>query len=128
VKPEDVRHIVVHCSRTTVRQGDGLAVVERKCRLRGALSCGYHFVISRDGAVHSGRRLDEAGNHIVGHNADSIAICLVCMPGRATDRQRHAVQRLLDILKEQFPGATPVTHEELQPSTGKGCPGYRLKG
>ena len=128
MKPEDIKYIVVHCSKTTVRQGDGLAVVERKCRQRGALSCGYHFVISRDGTVHNGRKLEEAGNHIVGYNDKSIAVCLVGMPGRATEKQRYAIKRLLGILKEQFPDAIAVTHEELQPSTGKGCPGYKLRG
>lgn len=128
MKPEDIRFIVVHCSKTRLGQGDGLVVVERKCRQRGAFSCGYHFVISRDGTVHRGRPLDQPGNHVIGYNDCSIAICLVGMPGRATEKQRHAVKRLLGILKEEFPWAEALTHEELQPSTGKGCPGYRLKG
>lgn len=126
--PADIKYIVVHCSRTTARQGDGFATVERKCRLRGALSCGYHYVISRDGLVQTGRRPDEPGNHLIGHNDRSLGVCLVGMPGKATAEQKRALETLLDTLKEQFPEAQPITHEELQPRTGRGCPGLKLKG
>ena len=126
--PENIRHIIVHCSKTPKRLGDGQVAVERKCRLRGAFSCGYHYVISRDGIIQSGRKLDEAGNHTLGYNNCSIGVCLVGMPGRATFKQKQALRTLLDILKDQFPDAQPVTHEELQPTTGKGCPGFKLKG
>ncbi|MCD7896351.1 MAG: N-acetylmuramoyl-L-alanine amidase [Planctomycetaceae bacterium] len=124
--PEDIKYFVVHCSKTPVRLGDGFNVVERKCRLRGALSCGYHYVISRDGVVETGRGLDEAGNHTLGYNAQSLSICLVGMPGRATPKQREALRTLLSILQEQFPGAQAVTHAELQPNSGRGCPGFKL--
>ncbi len=126
--PEDIKYLVVHCSKTVPRQGDGLAVVERKCRLRGALSCGYHFVISRDGLVEKGRALNEAGNHLLGFNACSLGICLVGMPGKATAKQKAALETLLENLKGQFPKARAVTHEDLQPNTGRGCPGFKLKG
>jgi Negative regulator of beta-lactamase expression len=126
--PEKIKYIIVHCSKTTKRQGDGLVAVERKCRLRGALSCGYHYVISRDGLTQSGRGVDQAGNHTLGFNDRSLGICLVGMPGKATFKQKEALRTLLDILKEQFPDAQPITHEQLQPTTGKGCPGFSLKG
>ena len=127
MRTEDVKHIVVHCSKTTARQSDGLAAVERKCRLRGALSCGYHFVIARDGTRSNGRALTEPGNHLLGHNQSSLAICLVGMPGKATPAQKASLRVLLDILAEQFPNARAVTHEELQPGTGRGCPGFKIK-
>lgn len=126
MKPEDVEFIVVHCSKTTRKQGDGLAVVDRKCRLRGALSCGYHFVISRNGTVQNGRALDAAGNHAIGFNTRSIGICLVGMPGTATEEQMEALDTLLAVLREQYPAARAVTHEQIQPTTGRGCPGFKL--
>lgn len=127
MKLEDIKYIIVHCSKTTKRQGDGLVAVERKCRLRGALSCGYHYVIARDGKVHNGRALDEAGNHTLGFNDRSLGVCLVGMPGAATEAQRESLRTLLSILQEQFPAARAVTHEELQPTTGRGCPGFKIK-
>lgn len=126
--PDAIKHIIVHCSKTSKRDGDGLVAVERKCRMRGAFSCGYHYVISRDGTVQSGRKLDEAGNHTLGFNDRSIGVCLVGMSGKATYEQKKSLQTLQYILREQFPAAVAVTHEDIQPSTGKGCPGFKLKG
>jgi N-acetylmuramoyl-L-alanine amidase len=127
MKSEDIKFVIVHCSKTSVREGDGLVVVERKCRKRGALSCGYHFVISRDGIVQKGRGLDEAGNHTLGFNDRSLGICIVGMPGRATQKQKDALKTLLSILREQYPEAKAVTHEEVQTNTGRGCPGFSIK-
>lgn len=38
---------------------------------------GYHYVIARNGAVFSGRHVDEIGAHAVGYNKKSLGICLV---------------------------------------------------
>lgn len=38
---------------------------------------GYHFVISTDGAEFTGRDPEEIGAHAVGHNANSLGICMV---------------------------------------------------
>lgn len=37
---------------------------------------GYHYVIACNGAVFTGRDLQEAGAHVAGHNANSIGICM----------------------------------------------------
>ena len=126
ISPRDVRYIIVHCSKTHPRQGDGLAAVERKCRQRGALSCGYHFVISRDGTIESGRPLSEWGNHTLGYNQMSLGVCLVGQPGKATAAQKKALRGLLDDLKGRYPEAKQVTHEDLQPTSARGCPGFKL--
>ena len=125
--PEDVKYIVVHCSKTSKHKGDGLDVVERKCRMRGALSIGYHFVISRDGTIQKGRPLTEAGNHARGYNTNSIAVCLVGLPKRATSAQKASLYWLIDLLQREFPAAEAVTHEDIQPREGKDCPGFKLR-
>lgn len=38
---------------------------------------GYHFVICLDGAIETGRGLEEVGAHVQGSNAKSIGICLI---------------------------------------------------
>lgn len=40
-------------------------------------SIGYHFVIDIDGAVFTGRGVDEVGAHVAGHNQHSLGICMV---------------------------------------------------
>ena len=93
--------IVIHCSATP--NGDGLFrshpglplktpvdVIDGWHRERGflreapeaktfnpQLRCiGYHFVIACNGAVFTGRSLQEVGAHAQGFNASSIGICL----------------------------------------------------
>lgn len=41
------------------------------------LHCGYHAVICRDGTIQMARSESEAGVHCKGHNATSLAVCLV---------------------------------------------------
>lgn len=43
----------------------------------GLASIGYHYVICRNGAVLTGRHVDEVGAHVQGFNKQSIGICLV---------------------------------------------------
>ncbi|MDO9093393.1 MAG: N-acetylmuramoyl-L-alanine amidase [Rubrivivax sp.] len=53
-------------------------------------SIGYHYVVDLDGRLWQGRHLVEAGAHAVGHNADSVGICLV--GGAELDAQYTAAQ------------------------------------
>jgi N-acetylmuramoyl-L-alanine amidase len=59
---------------------------------------GYHFVIGLDGAVITGRHLDEIGAHAYQFNSHSIGICLVGgaeRDGRYTAEQWEALARLV---------------------------------
>ena len=123
---DTVRFIIVHCSRTKPEEGDGFYIVDRKCRLRGCFSCGYHYVVGREGQVEEGRPLTEYGNHTYGFNKQSLGVCLVGMPGEYTKEQRASLKALLEDLLKQYPHAKAVTHEELQPRFADGCPGIRL--
>lgn len=51
---------------------------------------GYHFVIDLDGAVFTGRHLDEVGAHALGHNLASVGICLI--GGREPDARYTPAQ------------------------------------
>ena len=123
---DEVTHIVVHCSRTGPEDGPGYMAVERRCRKRGALSCGYHYVIERGGIIKACRPLDTAGNHLLGHNDSSLAICLVGMPGTFRAAQKKALGLLLGALRHDYPQAALATHESLDPKTAHGCPGIPL--
>jgi N-acetylmuramoyl-L-alanine amidase len=116
------------------------------------LSCiGYHFVLDLNGAIFVGRSLEEVGAHAVGHNANSIGICLVGgaeREGRYTGAQWQALRNLAQELGEKF--GIPLTactvdatgpskgicgHRDLSPDTNhngkveptewlKTCPGF----
>lgn len=68
--------IIIHCSATP----EGKSLSAEACRLdhirhRGFRDIGYHFYITRDGEIHRGRSLEEAGAHCRNHNAHSIGVC-----------------------------------------------------
>ena len=78
----DINEIVVHCFAT--KEGwfrgkpfsEKVAEVKRWHLLRGFNDIGYHYMISREGEVATGRDLSVAGAHVKGHNANSIGISL----------------------------------------------------
>jgi N-acetyl-anhydromuramyl-L-alanine amidase AmpD len=68
-------------------------------------SIGYHYVIDLDGAVLTGRHLDEAGAHAAQFNAKSVGICLVGgaeRSGRYTRAQWDALSKLVGNLTESL--------------------------
>ena len=84
---EKVEKIVVHCSDSDF--GDA-AEIDRWHKERKWSGIGYHkvilnghresvrpYVAADDGVVEDGRPLDTMGAHVLGHNSDSIGICLI---------------------------------------------------
>jgi len=94
---------------------------------------GYHFVLDRDGTEVKGRPVSRAGAHILGHNANTIGVCLIGGHGAAatdsfedhfTPEQDAALRRLIKDLKEKYPTIKKVSgHNEY---ANKGCPGFNV--
>lgn len=77
-----IKKIVVHCTATDDSLDIGFKEINEMHRLRGwlspsGISCGYHFIIRRNGVVEAGRPVNEIGAHVEGHNKDSIGISWV---------------------------------------------------
>lgn len=84
----DINKIIIHCSASNFGSVD---VIDEWHRERGWSGCGYHYVICNgyehnsddfeenvmNGEVQVGRPLEKAGAHAVGHNSDSIGICMI---------------------------------------------------
>jgi hypothetical protein len=111
-------------------------------------SIGYHFVIYINGAVATGRHLDEVGAHVSGHNANSIGICMVgrdTFTGEQWGALRDHLCGLAKALEQQRPnppkrfsaptpaealaifaqlGVRVVGHRELNPD--KTCPNFNV--
>lgn len=133
LKPEDVRHIVIHCSATQAKQDIGKKEITRWHRERGFFTIGYHFVIRRDGTVESGRGLTDVGAHAEGWNSKSIGVCLVGGVDKnlkAEDNftldQYASLAMLLHGLREKFPKATVLGHRDL-PNVKKDCPCFDVR-
>ncbi|MEY2688196.1 MAG: hypothetical protein RL375_2394 [Pseudomonadota bacterium] len=122
-----------HANRGFARQADAVAAYNP-----GLPHIGYHYVIDLDGRVQGGRRLSEVGAHVVGHNANSIGICLVggAEPvARYTQAQWAALKNLVATFRAQIPGVRVVGHRDLSPDANgdgritridwlKTCPGF----
>lgn len=123
----DINHW--HAERGFRRQGAFLA---RQNPALGAI--GYHFVIYTNGAIATGRHLDEVGAHVKGHNARSVGVCLI-----GTDRysraQWAAAAALIERLIKTYPAARVTGHRDLSPDREgdgtvepqewlKTCPGF----
>lgn len=124
-----ITEIIIHCTATPEGKDFAVADIDRWHRERGWQGIGYHYVIYRDGTVHTGRSVSQPGAHCKGHNAHSIGVCYV--GGLATDgktakdtrtpQQRTALRRLVADLLMQYPQAEVHGHSEFAP---KACPSF----
>ncbi len=121
-----ISRIIIHCSATPEGKDFTVSDIDRWHRQRGFRCIGYHFVIYRDGSVHQGRPVEQAGAHVTGHNSDSIGICYIggcAADGRTpkdtrTEAQRRALRELVGRLVGRYPGATVHGHPELPAKAG----------
>lgn len=70
-----VRKVFLHCSASDHAHHDNPETVDQWHKQRGWSGIGYHFFISKNGAVFHGRGLDKVPAAQEGHNTGSIAIC-----------------------------------------------------
>ena len=126
--PRQINLIVVHCSATA--DGDGLFSgvsgqpgfktaadrIDEMHQARGfkrdpaaaarinphLKAIGYHFVIACNGALFTGRGLDEVGAHVKGYNANSVGICMTGTSAFTPDQFR-ALEALLRRLSTSLP-------------------------
>ena len=126
-----ITQIILHCSATPEGKDYTVADIDRWHRQRGFKMIGYHYVIYRDGSIHTGRPLEMVGAHCKGHNAHSIGICYIgglAPNGRAKDTrtpaQKDSLWALVQALLKQFPNATVHGHKEF---ANKDCPCFDVK-
>lgn len=127
-----INEIIVHCSATAEERDYTVGDIDRWHKSRGWQCIGYHYVIYRDGSVHTGRPVAQIGAHCAGHNANSIGVCYIggcAADGKTpkdtrTPQQREALRRLVADLQKQYPGATVHGHREF---AAKACPSFDVK-
>ena len=121
-----ITEIIIHCTATRPDAKCTVESIRRYHKSLGWRDIGYHYVIYRDGSVHTGRPVEEVGAHCPGHNANSIGIAYVGgldADGHAadtrTEAQRLALLQLVKDLKEEHPIITIHGHNEY---AAKACP------
>lgn len=127
-----ITKIIVHCSATPEGRDYTVADIDRWHKQRGWKGIGYHYVVYRDGSVHTGRDVAAIGAHCTDQNANSIGICYIggCAADGKTPKdtrtpaQREALRDLVELLKTEYPNATIHGHREF---ANKACPCFDVK-
>ena len=122
-----IKEIILHCSATADGRDYTVSDIRRWHKQRGFRDIGYHYVIYRDGSIHTGRPLAQVGAHCLNHNAHSIGICYIgglAKNGKTpadtrTEAQKKALTQLLTELHTCFPSATVHGHRQF---ANKACP------
>lgn len=127
-----ITKIIIHCSATP--EGRDYTVADIDCwhKQKGWKGIGYHYVVYRDGSVHTGRNIGEIGAHCTGQNANSIGICYIgglSADGKTakdtrTPEQKKALRDLVKHLQAKYPNATIHGHNEF---ANKACPCFDVK-
>lgn len=127
-----INEIIIHCSATLEGKDYTVEQIRQWHKQRGFSDIGYHYVIYRDGSIHSGRPIERIGAHCLKHNAHSIGVCYiggVAKDGKTpkdtrTDAQKESLIKLIKELKAKYPKATVHGHREY---ANKACPCFDAK-
>lgn len=130
--PRNIKEIIIHCSATPEGKDFTTAQIKQWHLARGFSDIGYHYVIYRDGSIHTGRDESVSGAHCTGHNTISIGVCYiggVASDGKTpkdtrTEAQKKTLITLLRTLKARYPKATIHGHREF---ANKACPSFDAK-
>lgn len=127
-----INEIIIHCTATPEGSDVSVADIDRCHRERGFIEIGYHFVVMADGRIETGRNIEAAGAHCLGHNPNSVGVAYVgglardCKTPKdtRTEAQKKALRELVAKLRVQFPGATVHGHNEF---AKKACPCFDVR-
>lgn len=133
-----ITRFTVHCSATRrewwAKKPVGAVVNEiRRWHVNdnGWNDIGYHRVIHRPGTVGIGRDYETQGAHVGGHNAGSIAVCLIGGHGASRDDSfsDHFTPEQEVALIQEYRAAceaceTSLIWEGHNQYANKGCPGF----
>ena len=121
--------IIVHCSATPEGKDYSVDTIRKWHLQRGFSDIGYHYIIYRDGSIHTGRDESVIGAHCKGHNSNSIGVCYiggVAADGKTpkdtrTSEQKQSLLKLLKELKVKYPKASIHGHRDF---ANKACPSF----
>lgn len=129
VNKRNIKELIVHCSATPEGKDYSVDTIRQWHLQRGFSDIGYHYVIYRDGSIHTGRDESVIGAHCTGHNTNSIGVCYI--GGVATDgktpkdtrtaEQKQSLVKLLKELKIKYPQASIYGHRDF---ANKACPSF----
>ena len=129
VNKRTIKELIVHCSATPEGKDYSVDTIRQWHLQRGFSDIGYHYVIYRDGSIHTGRDESIIGAHCTGHNTNSIGVCYIggcASDGKTpkdtrTTEQKQSLVKLLKELKTKYPQASIHSHKDF---ANKACPSF----
>lgn len=129
VNKRTIKELIVHCSATPEGKDYSVDTIRQWHLQRGFSDIGYHYVIYRDGSIHTGRDESIIGAHCTGHNTNSIGVCYIggcASDGKTpkdtrTTEQKQSLVKLLKELKTKYPKASIHGHRDF---SSKACPSF----
>lgn len=133
MRARPIKSVLLHCSATKPTQKVTVEDINDWHRARGWDGIGYHYVIYRDGSIHTGRQLDVQGAHAIGFNKKSIGVCYIGgidkdgeWQDNMTKKQEAAFRDLYKSLCTVFGSKLNLYgHNDLTPA--KACPSFKVK-
>lgn len=116
-----IEKIVVHVTDTCDSLDVGAKEIDAWHREQGWSKIGYHFVVRRNGRVEIGRKLDEIGAHVKGHNSRSVGVVWVGRKTPTAKQYKVLTELVTRLMKEyKLPFDEIYGHTELD--SRKTCP------
>lgn len=123
--------IIIHCADTPPDMDIGFVEIDEWHHANGwmsptGISCGYHYIIRRDGRLEIGRPETEIGAHCKGQNRHSVGVCMVGGKGGCnfTAKQWGELHRLIVSLSSKHHTASVHGHNEF---SSKECPTFDVR-
>jgi len=119
-----INRVIIHCSDSDVPAHDNIETIRKwHVKERNFSDIGYHYFISKDGVVHSGRSENSVGAHVKGHNSGSIGICLSGKRRFTSDQFRSLETLLADICaRHALEKQDILAHHDMD--VNKTCPNF----
>lgn len=121
--------IVIHCSANKAGSRITAEDIDKMHRRRGWNGIGYHFVVTSDGTIQTGRPLESPGAHVSGYNNHTIGICYVGgldengkPADTRTSEQKESLLWLIKAIKDHIPGGGRMTvkgHRDYSPDQNR---------
>ncbi|CAB4141079.1 lysozyme [uncultured Caudovirales phage] len=114
-----VTRAFLHCSASNKPEHDNPNVIGKWHRERGFSSIGYHFVITKDGSVWTGRDIEFTPAAQQGNNRATIAICLTGL-AEFSEAQFKSLRDLCHEINEEY--ESEITFHGHCEVSAKSCP------
>lgn len=128
-----INNIILHCSATPEGRDVTVDTIRTWHKNQGWNDIGYHYIVTLDGVIHTGRDIHVAGAHTTGHNANSIGIVYVgglMTDGKTakdtrTSQQREALKGIVRDLMALYNLSLKNVHCHNE-YAAKACPSFKI--